>query len=157
MIIIKIFPDTRLNAPPTPIGLNPRFLLRDIKLHATKLSKDAQLLLFNIFLIHNFLTSSAIALQRSDVAVPKHDETIILHHPSTSSRNGPEPPVVLIATYLLVFHQCCHTQLDAFFVLVLAVLPVGRCPLHRAILAPITDVVHLLEVRYHRSYYFLVS
>ena len=40
-----------------------------------------------------------MALRRSDVAVPKHDETIILRHPSASSPDGPEPPFVLIAAF----------------------------------------------------------
>ena len=99
LIIITTFPDIVLNAFPTPIGLNPGFSLRGINPHATKLSKDAQLLLFDIIMIHNVLTSSAIALRRSDVDVPKHDETIILRHPSASSPDGPEPPFVLIAAF----------------------------------------------------------
>ena len=66
-------------------------------MHATKLSKDAQLLLFDVFAIHNFFASSAIALRRSDVAVRKHNETIILRHPSAFSPYGSEPPFVFIA------------------------------------------------------------
>ena len=76
-------------------------MLRGINLYATKLSKDAQLLLFDIFVIHNFLTSSGIALRRSDVAVLKHDETIILSHPFTSSPDGPEPPFIFIAAFFI--------------------------------------------------------
>ena len=90
-----------------------------------------QSLLFDIFVIDNFLTSSAIALRRSDVAVPKHDEIIILRHPSASSPDGPEPPFVLIAAFLLALRQCHNTQLDAFFVLARVVTPVGRCLLHQ--------------------------
>ena len=91
-----------------------------------------QSLLFDIFVIHNFLTSSAIALRRrSDVAVPKHDETIILRYPSACSPDGPEPPFVLIAAFLLALRQCHHTQLDAFFFFFFVVTPVGRCLLHQ--------------------------
>ena len=110
LIIIRTFPDILLNTSATPIDLKPRFLLRGINLHATNLSKDAQSLLFDIFVIHNFLTRSAIALWRSDVAVPKHDETILLCHPSASSPDGPEPPFVLfMCFFLLALRQCCHT------------------------------------------------
>ena len=67
--------------------------------------------------------SSAIALRRSDVAAPKH-ETIILRRPSASSSDGPEPPFALIAAFLVALRRCHHTQLDAFFVLVLVVTSV---------------------------------
>ena len=97
LIIITTFSDILLNTSPNTVGLKPDFLLRVINLHATKLSENAQSLLFDMFVIHNFLMSSAIALRRSDVTVPKHDETIILRHPSASSHDGPEPPFVLIA------------------------------------------------------------
>ena len=60
-----------------------------------------QSLLFDIFVIHNFLTSSAIALRRSNVAVPKHDETIILRHPSASSPDCHEPHFVLIVAFFI--------------------------------------------------------
>ena len=99
LIIITTFPDIFPKISPTPIGLNPGLLLRGISLHATKLSKDAQLMVFDIFVIHNFLTSSGIALRRSDVTVPKHDETIILLNPSASNPDGSEPPYVLIAAF----------------------------------------------------------
>ena len=45
--------------------------------------------------------SSAIALRRSDVAVPKYDETIILLHPSAYSPDGPESHFVLIAAFFI--------------------------------------------------------
>ena len=99
LIIVSTFPVIVLNTSPTPIGLNSGFLLRGINLHATKLSNDAQLLFFDIFVIHNFLTSSEIALRISDVAVPKHDETMIHRHSSASSPDGPEPPFVLITAF----------------------------------------------------------
>ena len=95
-------------------------------------------------MIHNFLTSSAIVLGTSDVAVPKHDETIIFRHSPASSPNGSEPTIVLFAAFLLVPHQCRHTQLDVFFVVVPVVLPVGRCLLHQDVLTLITEVFHLL-------------
>ena len=138
LIIITTFPDTLFKTSPTLNGLNPGFLLRRINLHASKLSKDAQSLLFDIFVIHIFLTVHAIALRISDLAVPKHDETIILCHTSASSPDGPESPFVFIATFLLVLRQCRQTQLDAFFVLVLVVTPVGRCLLHQDVLTLIT-------------------
>ena len=107
-------------------------------------------------MIHNFLTSSAIALRRSDVAVPKHDEAIILRHPSTSRPDGPEPQFVLIvAFFLLALCQCHHKELDAFFVLVPT--PVRRCLLHQDVLPLIIEKFYLSEVKYHRSYYWLIS
>ena len=99
LIIITTFPDIFFDTFPSTINLNRGFLLREP--HATKLSKDAQLLLFYIFVIHNFLTSSAIALRRSAVAVPKHDETIILLHPLASSPEGLKPPFVFIAAFFI--------------------------------------------------------
>ena len=63
-----------------------------------------------MLLIHNLLTSSAIALQRFGVAVPKHDETITLSHPSKSDPDGPEFSFALIAVLLSVPHQFNHTQ-----------------------------------------------
>ena len=50
------------------------------------------------------MTSSAIALQRFGVAVPKHDETITLSHPSRSDPDGPEFSFALIAVLLSVPH-----------------------------------------------------
>lgn len=41
--------------------------------------------------------SSAIALWRSNVAVPKRAETITLLYPSASSPDSPDPPFVLVA------------------------------------------------------------
>ena len=113
LIIITTFPDILFNTSPTPIGLKPGFLLRGINLHATKLSKDAQSLLLDIFVIHNFLTSSAIVLWSSDVAVPQHYETIILRHPSASSPDGSELPFVLTTAFLLalcnvIIHNWMH-------------------------------------------------
>ena len=52
-------------------------------------------------MIHNFLTSSAIALWICDVAVPKHDESIILGQSSASTLDGPKPPFVLIAAFFI--------------------------------------------------------
>ena len=115
-------------------------------------------MLLDIFVIHNFLTSSAIVLRRSDVAVPQHDETIILRHPSASSPDDSEPPFVLTTTaFLLALCQCHHTQLDAFFVLVIVVTPVGKCLLNQDGLTLITEEFHLSEVIYHHSYYWLIS
>ena len=142
LIIITTFTDILLNTSPIPKGLELGFLLRGINLHATKLSKDAQSLLFDIFVIHNFLTSSAIALRRSDAAVSNHDETIIL---------------VITAAFLLALRQCHHTQLEAFFVLVLVVTHVGTCLLHQDVLTLIIEEFHLSEVKYHHSYYWLIS
>ena len=101
LIIITTFPDIFLNTSATPINNNSGFLLRGIDLHATKLSKDAQLVLFDIFVTYNFLTSSAIAFRRSDVPVPKHVETIILRYPSASSPDGPELPFALIVAFVI--------------------------------------------------------
>ena len=56
-----------------------------------------------IFAIHNVLTSSAIALWRFDVAVPKHDKTIILCHPSVSSLDSPKTSSVLIAAFFISY------------------------------------------------------
>ena len=97
------------------IGLNQGFLLRGINMHATKLSKHAQLLLFDIFVIHNFGTRSAIALPRSDVAVPKYDETIILLHPSASSPDGPAPPLVLIAAFFISYWSMSSYTIGCIF------------------------------------------
>ena len=54
-------------------------------------------------MIHNFLTSSATALWICDVAVPKHDESIILGQSSASTLDGPKPPFVLIAALFISF------------------------------------------------------
>ena len=105
LIIFTTFPNIFLNTSPTPISFNRGFLLN---LHATKICKDAQLLLFAIFVIHKFRRNSAIALQRSDIAVPKHDETTILCHQFASSPDGFKHPFVLIAVFLLVPRQCHH-------------------------------------------------
>ena len=80
LVIIITFPDILLNNSPTPISLNPGNLLRGINLHATKF-----------------------------VAVPNHDEITIFCDPSVFSPDGPKPPFVLIAAFLLVLHQCRHT------------------------------------------------
>ena len=64
-------------------------------------AKNPLLLLFDIFVIHNFLTSSAITLKRFDSAVPKHDDTIIFHHLFASSPDGSEPPFVFIANFFI--------------------------------------------------------
>ena len=92
---MTVFPAILLNTSRTPKGLNPGLLLIDIKLYATKCSDDEQSLLFDIFVLHNFLTSSAIVLRRSDFLAPNHEEAIILRHPS----------FVLIAAFLSVFCQ----------------------------------------------------
>ena len=139
LIIITTFPDIFLNTSATPININSGFLLRGIDLHATKLSKDAQLLLFDIFVTYNFLTSSAIAFRRSDVPVPKHVETIILRYPSASILMVPNFLLLLLLLSLLVLHQCHRTQLDASLVLVPVVSPVGSCLFHQDAIKLITD------------------
>ena len=100
-------------------------------------------------MIHYFLTSSAIDLRTHDVAVPKHDRTIILRHPPASSPDGNELPFILIAAFLLVLHQCHHTQLDPFFALVLVVSAVGWCLLHQSSTNSIT--------MYYYNYYKVSS
>ena len=130
LIIFTTFPNIFLNTSPTPISFNRGFLLN---LHATKICKDAQLLLFAIFVIHKFRRSSAIALQRSDIAVPKHDETTILCHQFASIPDGFKHPFVLIAAFLLVLLQCHHIQLDKLFVLVVLAMPAGSCLLHQEV------------------------
>ena len=87
---------------------------------------------------------SGIALRRFDVAVPKHDETIIFRPRSSSSPRG--PPFVVIATFLLVLHRCHLIQLDAIFVLVLILSPVGRYLLHKDVLTLTTEVFHLGKI-----------
>ena len=148
MIIIATFPYILLNTSPGPIGLKPGFLLRGINPHATtKLSKEAQLLLLYIFVIHNFLTSSVIALRRSDVVVSKHDETIILLHPSASSPDDPTPPFALIASFFI-----SSSSISPYTIGCIPLTSVERYLLHQDFLTLITEVIHLLEVKWHRLY-----
>ena len=86
---------------PIAKGIHPGFLLKSTNLHATKFSHDEQSLLIDMFVIQNFLTSSANALWGSDVAVLKHDETIILRHTSAFSPDNPESTLVLMAAFLI--------------------------------------------------------
>ena len=46
-----------------------------------------------MFMVRNFLTSHAITLRISHLAVQKHDETTILRHTSDSGSDGPKPPL----------------------------------------------------------------
>ena len=96
-------------------------------------------LLFDIYVMHNFLTSSATVLQRSDVAFPNNDKTIILRHPSGSSSHGLKPLFVLIAVFFISSSS------------------ISRCLLDHDVLTLRTEVFHMLEVKYHRSDYWLIS
>ena len=101
LIIITTFPDIFLNTFPTPRGLiKPELLLRDINLDAATAPNDEQSLLFDAFSKNNFLTSSAMTLRRSDVALPKCRGTIILCHPSAFSLDALVPPFFLFAAFL---------------------------------------------------------
>ena len=80
----------------------------------------------------------------SYVAIPKYDETIMLRHPSASSLDGPQPPFVLIAVFLLALRQCYRTKLDVLFVSFLEVTSVVRCIFYQDVLTPITEEFYLL-------------
>ena len=92
------FPAIRLRTSPTPIGRRPGVLFDGINLQAKKASNDVEYPDVGvIFSIHSFFITFAKIFLRSEVAVPYCDEVRILHHPSTSIPDDPDPHFVAIA------------------------------------------------------------
>ena len=84
---------------PTPIGRIPGFLSNGIK----RQDRKAYIVWVSTRSVHNFRTTFANTLRRSLADVSKLLEARILRQPSASITDGLEPPLVLIAAFLIIY------------------------------------------------------
>ena len=125
------------------MGLTQGFLLRGINLHATELSTYEQSLLLEMFMAHNFLRSSTIALRRSDVVIMIKLSSFVFHlH-----------VVLMVRTLLLLlclfFHQSLSMSsytIGCNFCIGLVVLLAGMLLLRQDVSSLITEVFPLSDV-----------
>ena len=98
LIEITALPMTLLRISPTPIGRRPGNLFNGIRRHARRDSRDE----LRFPMVHSFLATNAIELQRLVEQSLKELPSNILFHPSESIPEGPDPPVVLIIALLIL-------------------------------------------------------
>ena len=81
-----------------PIGRKPGFLSRGISQHVTNTSMETA----DTFSVQIFLIKLAIVFLRFTFVSPKLFEYRTLLHQSASIAEGPDPPFVLMAAFLII-------------------------------------------------------
>ena len=84
-----------LKTLPTPMGLNPRFLLSETSQQARNTSSE-----FDSSLVQSFLVTLAHVWRRSENDYPKFFNNKICFQPSASKPEGPDPPFVFMTAFL---------------------------------------------------------